>query len=72
MATYLDLARWPRRAAFAFYKDFDHPFFGGTVDLDVTALHRLCRARSLSFNLATQFLAMRAAEISKMRAWTGS
>ena len=60
MPTYLDLERWPRRAAFEFYKDFDSPFFGVTVELDVTRLRALCRERELSFNLATQFLAMRA------------
>lgn len=59
MPTYLDLDSWGRRAAFDFFKDFDSPFFGLTVELDVTALVTHCRAEDIPFGLAAKFLTMR-------------
>ena len=49
MARYLDLAAWPRRATFEFFRGFDKPYFNVCVRLDVTALvalkPRLIRVR---------------------------
>ncbi|HEX5832699.1 MAG TPA: CatA-like O-acetyltransferase [Pyrinomonadaceae bacterium] len=38
MPTYLDLATWPRRELFEFYRDFDKPYFNICTRLDVTNL----------------------------------
>lgn len=65
MPTYLDLERWGRRAAFEFFKDFDNPFFGITVELDVTRHVSHCRDKGAPFSLATKFLAMRAVNESE-------
>jgi chloramphenicol O-acetyltransferase type A len=35
---FLDLATWPRRAAFEFYRGFDKPYFSVCTRIDVTAL----------------------------------
>ena len=34
----LDLAHWPRRATFEFYRDFEQPFFSVCTRIDVAAL----------------------------------
>ena len=38
MPRYLDLDRWPRRAAFEFYRTFDKPYFNVCTRLDVARL----------------------------------
>jgi len=59
--TYLDLATWPRKQHFDFFRGFDNPFFNVCVQVDVTALHEHARAERLSFFLAYTYLSTRAA-----------
>lgn len=62
MPTYLDLESWTRRQQYYFFKDYEQPFFNVCVQLDVTALVRLCRSRKdLPFFLTYHYLATRAA-----------
>ncbi|MBA2322150.1 MAG: chloramphenicol acetyltransferase [Deltaproteobacteria bacterium] len=48
----LDLAAWPRREHFGFFRHFSEPFFGVTVELRCEGLYRAARDRSASFYLA--------------------
>lgn len=48
---YLDLSTWPRKAHFDFFRAFDEPFFGVTVELDCTELFRRSRESGESFFL---------------------
>ncbi len=43
----VDLDRWPRRAHYEFFREYEHPAFNVTADVDVTALEAL-RARDPS------------------------
>lgn len=62
MASYLDLDAWPRRAQFEFFKELAEPFWDVCVEVDVTALREICRARGgPSFFEASCFLSLRAA-----------
>lgn len=47
----LDLATWPRRQHFDFFRRFDEPFFGVTVRVDCTAAAARCRDLGDSFFL---------------------
>lgn len=61
MPAYLEIESWSRREQFHFFKDYDHPFFNVCVQLDVTALVRLVRAREgLPFFLTYHYLTLRA------------
>lgn len=56
----LDLATWPRRATFAFYRGFDRPCFSLCTRIDVTALKpALAEAGVGGVALACHFVALR-------------
>lgn len=60
MPQYLDVDRWPRRAAFEFFRGYDNPYFNVCAPLDVTPLVDLTRsADGPSFSLASLHLALR-------------
>jgi chloramphenicol O-acetyltransferase type A len=61
MYTVIDLANWPRRAAFEFFKNYDDPFFNITGPVDVTTLQRKCKAEGSSFFLNSLYCATQAA-----------
>lgn len=60
MAVYLDLATWPRRDAFEFFRRFDKPFFNVCVRLDVARLKAALPAGT-GLSLACYFIALRLA-----------
>lgn len=61
MYTVLNLADWPRRSTYAFFKDYDDPFFNITAPVDVTRLRTHCREEGHSFFLSSLFFAVKAA-----------
>ena len=69
MPTYLDLATWPRREVFEFYRDFDKPFFNVCTRLDVTnLLNELHNHPKVSVALTYHYFALKAAnEIEQFR-----
>lgn len=68
MARYLDLAAWPRRDTFEFFRSFDKPYFNVCVRLDVTALVALKPRLPGGLMLAYHHLVMRLAnEIEPFR-----
>lgn len=44
----VDLTKWPRKAIFEFYRDFDYPQINICVDIDVTATVRYLEVQHLS------------------------
>lgn len=59
---YLDLAQWPRRAAFDFFRGFDLPCFNICVRLDVGPMRAAVRELGCgSLTLATHYTAIRLA-----------
>jgi chloramphenicol O-acetyltransferase type A len=64
MSRYLDLATWPRREVFEFYRNFDKPYFNVCLRLDVTNLLQELRGRGEerpSAWVTYHYLALRAA-----------
>jgi chloramphenicol O-acetyltransferase type A len=62
MPHFLDVDRWPRRAAFEFFREYDNPYFNVCAPLDVSALVELCRERAdVSFSVASLYFALRVA-----------
>ena len=47
--TDIDLASWPRRDHFDLFRGMEHPYFGVTVELDLTAWKRATKAAGLPF-----------------------
>lgn len=49
MKTFLDIEHWPRKEHFHFFRKFDEPFFGVTVDIDSTLAYQNAKALGISF-----------------------
>ena len=58
----IDLETYPRRAHFAYFSSLSYPYVGVTVNVDVTALVRRCRAEGWSFYLTFLHAAALAAD----------
>ena len=59
---WLDLARWPRRTTFDFFRRFDKPYFSVCTRFDVARLRHLLRERpGAGINLAVHHVALRLA-----------
>jgi chloramphenicol O-acetyltransferase type A len=48
----LDLNQWKRKEHFDFFSAMEEPFFGVTVELEVTKLYELAKLRNDSFFFA--------------------
>lgn len=51
LKTLLDLDTWPRKEHFHFFKQFEEPFFGATVEIDCTNAYAKSKALESSFFL---------------------
>jgi len=60
MADYLDIATWPRRDAFEFFRRFDKPYFNVCTRLDVARL-KAALPTGTGLSLACYFIALRLA-----------
>lgn len=49
MKTLLDIENWPRKEHFLFFKQFDEPFFGLTVEIDCTKAYHRAKELETSF-----------------------
>ena len=59
MASYLDLATWPRRDAFDYFRRFDKPYFNVCTRIDVAPLQRFIAQRGRgALALAYHFIAL--------------
>ncbi|MCL2118707.1 MAG: CatA-like O-acetyltransferase [Planctomycetaceae bacterium] len=68
MKTPIDLATWPRREHFAFFKQYDMPFFGVTVQLDCTRLYEKVKSEGFPFSAGYHFASLQAAnEVDELR-----
>ena len=47
----LDIDHWERKDHYHFFKKFEEPFFGITVDLDCTIAYKYCKTKGISFFL---------------------
>jgi chloramphenicol O-acetyltransferase type A len=68
MPHYLDLETWPRREHFAFFRNYDHPYFNLCAPVEVTNLLAFTRRRGLSLFVAYHYLSTKIAnEIEPFR-----
>ena len=51
MHTFLDIENWNRKDHFLFFKEFDEPFYGFTVDIDCTLAYQYAKDKGYSFFL---------------------
>lgn len=51
MKQILDLNGWARKEHFHFFKQFDEPFFGVTVNIDCTLAYASAKAKGIPFFL---------------------
>lgn len=49
MKTLLDIENWPRAAHFHFFRQFEEPFFGATVEIDCTKAYTTAKSLNTSF-----------------------
>jgi len=49
MKTLLDIANWPRKEHFHFFRKFEEPFFGATVEIDCTTAYENSKKLGSSF-----------------------
>ena len=57
----VDISQWNRRTQYDFFKNYEHPFFTISTELDVTKLYTLCKSRNYSFSLSCLFVAIKCA-----------
>jgi chloramphenicol O-acetyltransferase type A len=57
----IDLQTWPRRELFKVYRDYAHPHFSMSANVDLTAFYPLIKQRGYSFSLAVVYLIARTA-----------
>nr|WP_315205450.1 chloramphenicol acetyltransferase [uncultured Flavobacterium sp.] len=49
MKTLLDIENWPRKEHFHFFRQFEEPFFGATVEIDCTKAYATAKSLNTSF-----------------------
>lgn len=49
MKSLLDVENWARREHFNFFRQFEEPFFGVTVEVDCTRAYAKCKSEGISF-----------------------
>jgi chloramphenicol O-acetyltransferase type A len=66
----IDLATWPRRAAFEYFRHFDKPYFNVCTRLDVAPLRAAMKAAGIrrGFSLACHFITMKLANSTEHEA----
>ena len=68
MKTLIDLATWPRREHFEFFKQYDIPFWGVTAQLDCTRLYEKAKSEGFPFSAGYHFASLQAVnEVEELR-----
>jgi chloramphenicol O-acetyltransferase type A len=58
MYTELDIQRWPRKATYEFFKDYEDPFFNFTANIDVSRVYRFCKENDLTVSLTLLYYSL--------------
>ena len=61
MYTELDIEKWPRKATYEFFKDYEDPFFNFAANIDVSSVYRFCKKNNLKFSLVSLYYSLVAA-----------
>lgn len=60
MRQLIDIRNWNRKEIYLFFKDFEEPYYGITVDVDCTEALRFTRSKEISFFLYYLYLTLKA------------
>ena len=60
MKTKIDIEKWERKEIYRFFKDYDEPYYGITVDLECTAAYEYAKSNGTSFFLYYLYLVLKA------------
>lgn len=63
MTKELDIDNWTRKEHFNFFKSFEEPFFGITVEVDCTKAYAYCKRKEISFFLYYLHASLKAANM---------
>src|SRR5258706_4009379 len=58
MYTELNIEKWPRKATYEFFKDYEDPFFNFTANIDVSSAYRFCKKNDLTVSLALLYYSL--------------
>jgi len=68
MKTTIDLATWPHREHFEFFKQYDMPFWGVTAQLDCTRIYDKAKSEGFPFSAGYHFASLQAVnEVEELR-----
>ena len=65
MKKYIDIDTWARKEHYRFFKDYQEPFFGVTVNVDCTKAYSHAKSNKLSFFLYYMYQSLSAANAIK-------
>ena len=57
----IEIRNWERREIYGFFKDFDEPYYGITMELDCTGAYEFAKSKGISFFLYYLYLTLKAA-----------
>jgi len=57
---YINMQTWSRREHFKYFNAYDHPHFGITANVDLTAFYPVVKQRGISFTIAMVYVITRA------------
>ena len=56
----IEIRNWSRKEIYEFFKDYEEPYYGITVDLDCTEAYNYAKSRQISFFLYYLYLTLKA------------
>lgn len=56
----IDIRNWSRKEIYLFFKDYEEPYYGITMDLECTGAYQFAKSRNISFFLYYLYLTLKA------------
>jgi len=56
----IEIRNWSRREIYLFFKDYEEPYYGITMDLECTEAYQFAKSRNISFFLYYLYLTLKA------------
>ena len=61
----IDVEKWKRREIYRFFKDYNEPYYGITMDLECTAAYNFSKSKKISFFLYYLHLVLKAVNMTE-------
>ncbi len=65
MRKQIDIRNWNRKEIYLFFKDYEEPYYGITMDLDCTEAYEYAKSRNISFFLYYLYLSLKAVNLTE-------